>query len=161
MKDKLLSRITSIIAIVLLVVSVVLVGLVYLGGSTTEVNLAAGGDDMNVPNFTDALIYWCYFLLIATACVMVIFAIMKFVKNFIVNPKGGIKTIVILVGFVLIFLISWFAGSPDKVSILGYEGSQNVGFWAQLTDMIMYTVYTLFALLAVAIVGGVVYTKIK
>ena len=160
MKDKVLSRITSIIAIVLLAVSIVLVGLVYLGGSS-ETIVNAGGDSLNVPKFTDALIYWCYALLIATACVMIGFAILKFVKNFIVNPKGGIKTIIILVAFVLIFVIAWFAGSPDKVTIFGYEGNQNVGFWAQLTDMVIYTTYTLFALLILAIIGGAVYTKIK
>lgn len=160
MKDKVLSRITSIIAIILLGVSILLVGLVYLGGSSESI-VNAGGDSLNVPKFTDALIYWCYALLIATAVVMIGFAILKFVKNFMVNPKGGIKTIVILVAFALIFVITWFAGSPDKISILGYEGNQNVGFWAQFTDMIIYTAYTFFALLIVAIIGSAIYTKVK
>ncbi len=74
MKDKILSRTTNIIAIVLLVISVLLVGLVYLGGSSESV-VTAGGDELNVPQWTDTLIYWCYALLVATAGVMVIFAI--------------------------------------------------------------------------------------
>ncbi len=160
MSDKLLSRITSIVAIILLAVSVILVGVMYLGPSAGEIE-TAGGDVYNVPATTDTLIYWCYALLIATAVAAVGFAIYKFVKNLIVNPKSGIKTIITIVAFALIFIIAWAVGSPDRVTIFGYEGDQNEGFWAQFIDMIIYTCYTLFALLAIAIVGGQVYAKIK
>lgn len=160
MKDKVLTRITSIIAVVLLVISIAIVAVMYLGPSAGEIE-SAGGDVYNVPGATDTLIYWCYALLIATAAAAVGFAIYKFVKNIIVNPKSGIKTIVTLVAFALIFIIAWNVGSPDKVTIFGYEGNQNEGFWAQLTDMIIYTCYTLFALIVIAIVGSRIYVKLK
>lgn len=160
MKDKILKTATNIVAIVLLVVSVVLVILMYVGPGEEIVN-EASGDALMVPNFTDALIYWTYALLIATAAVAIGFALVKFVKNLIANPKGSIKTIVTLVAFVLIFVVAWNLGSPDKITIFGYEGNQNEGFWAQLTDMIIYATYTLFALIILAIVGTRIYVKLK
>ncbi len=160
MKDKVLTRVTGIIAILLLAVSIVLVGLMYMGPSAGTIE-SAGGDVYNVPATTDTLIYWCYALLIATAVAAVGFAIAKFVNNLIVNPKGGIKTIVTLVVFALIFVVAWNLGSPEKMSIFGYEGNQNEGFWAQLTDMIIYVCYTLFALVFLAIIGSRIYVKLK
>ena len=160
MNDKILKIATNIFTILLLIVSIVLVGMIYIG-PTEEIINEVSGDKSLVPGATDALIYWVYALLIATACVTIIFAVVKFVKNLISNPKGSIKTIVTLVAFVLIFIITWNLGSPDKISILGYEGNQNEGFWAQLTDMIIYTCYTLFALVVLAIVGSRIYVKLK
>lgn len=160
MKDKILTRITSIVAVILLAISVVLVGLMYIGPSGAEIE-NAGGDILSVPKYTDTLIYWTYALLIATAAITIVFSLVKFVKNFIDNPKGSIKTIVVLVVFALVLIIAWNLGSPEKVSILGYEGNQNIGFWAQFTDMIAYTLYTLFALIILAIIGSRIYVKLK
>ncbi|NDV45442.1 hypothetical protein D0T49_00030 [Paludibacter sp. 221] len=160
MNEKILTRITSIIAVVLLAVSIILVGIMYLGPSAGAIE-TAGGDTYNVPVATDTLIYWCYALLIATAAVAIGFAIYKFVKNIIVNPKSGIKTIATLAVFALIFIVAWNVGSPEKMSIFGYEGNQNEGFWAQFTDMIIYACYTLFAIVILAIVGSRIYVKLK
>lgn len=159
MNDKTLRTITNIIAITLLVVSIVFVALMYIGPKEEIVNEM--GDTMSIPNFTDALMGWTYGLLIATAALTVIFALVKFVKNMIANPKGSIKTIVTLVVFALIFIISWNVGSPEEVSIFGYEGNQNVGFWSQFADMVIYAGYTLFALIILAIIGSQIYTKLK
>ena len=62
MKDKLLSRISNIVALVLLAVSVVIVLAMYVGPNADTIT-NAGGDVMNVPAATDTLIYWCYALL--------------------------------------------------------------------------------------------------
>lgn len=159
MNNKILTRVTNIIAVVLLVVSIVLGGMIYLGG--TSGTLEVGIESYDVAKYTDPLIYWCYALLIATAAITIVFAAIKFVKNLIENPKGGIKTLVALAVFALIFIISWNLGSPDKVSIIGYGGNQNVGFWAQFTDMIIYAAYTLFAIVILAIIGSRIYVKLK
>jgi len=160
MSDKLLIRITSIIAIALLAVSVVLVALVYVGPSGAEIE-NAGGDILSIPVYTDGLLYWAYALLVTTALVTIVFAITKFVKNLINNPKGSIKTLVFIGAFALIFIVSWCLGSPEEMSILGYEGDQNFGTWIQLTDMLIYTCYTLLALVILTIVGSQIYVKLK
>ena len=52
-------------------------------------------------------------------------------------------------------------GSPEKVEILGYEGTDNVGNMARMSDAIMYLVYILTASTVAALVWGVIYTKVK
>ena len=160
MKDKLLSRISNIVALVLLAVSVVIVLAMYVGPNADTIT-NAGGDVMNVPAATDTLIYWCYALLIATVVAVVGFAAYKFISNLIINPKGGIKTIVTLVAFAILIIVAWNLGSPEKLPIIGYEGSENEGFWAQFTDMVIYVCYTLFVLVFLAIIGNRLYTKFK
>ncbi len=160
MKDKLLSRISNIVALVLLAVSVVIVLAMYVGPNADTIT-NAGGDVMNVPAATDTLIYWCYALLIATVVAVVGFAAYKFISNLIINPKGGIKTIVTLVAFAILIIVAWNLGSPEKLPIIGYEGTENEGFWAQFTDMVIYVCYTLFVLVFLAIIGNRLYTKFK
>ena len=160
MKDKLLSRISNIVALVLLAVSVVIVLAMYIGPNADTIT-NAGGDVMNVPAATDTLIYWCYALLIATVVAVVGFAAYKFISNLIINPKGGIKTIVTLVAFAILIIVAWNLGSPEKLPIIGYEGTENEGFWAQFTDMVIYVCYKLFVLVFLAIIGNRLYTKFK
>lgn len=160
MKDKLLSRISNIVALVLLAVSVVIVLAMYVGPVADSIT-NAGGDVMNVPAATDTLIYWCYALLIATVVAAIGFAAYKFISNLIINPKGGIKTIVTLAVFALLIIVAWNLGSPEKLPIIGYEGTENEGFWAQFTDMVIYVCYTLFVLVFLAIIGNRLYTKFK
>ena len=160
MKDKLLSRISNIVALVLLAVSVVIVLAMYVGPNADTIT-NAGGDVMNVPAATDTLIYWCYALLIATVVAVVGFAAYKFISNLIINPKGGIKTIVTLVAFAILIIVAWNLGSPEKLPIIGYEGTENEGFWAHFTDMVIYVCYTLFVLVFLAIIGNRLYTKFK
>ena len=160
MKDKLLSRISNMVALVLLAVSVVIVLAMYVGPNADTIT-NAGGDVMNVPAATDTLIYWCYALLIATVVAVVGFAAYKFISNLIINPKGGIKTIVTLVAFAILIIVAWNLGSPEKLPIIGYEGTENEGFWAQFTDMVIYVCYTLFVLVFLAIIGNRLYTKFK
>jgi hypothetical protein len=52
-------------------------------------------------------------------------------------------------------------GSPEKIDILGYEGTDNVGNMARMSDAIMYLVYILTISTVAALVWGVIYTKIK
>jgi hypothetical protein len=47
------------------------------------------------------------------------------------------------------------------MDIIGSEGTDNGGFWAQFTDMCLYTVYTLGVIAALAIVGSYIYKIIK
>jgi hypothetical protein len=47
------------------------------------------------------------------------------------------------------------------MEIIGYEGTQNEGIWAQVTDMFIYTTYTLLVLIILSIVGSKIYTALK
>lgn len=154
-----LNLITKITLWVLFAVSIVVGALVFVGGDATP--LEVGGESLWQPKFTDALIYWTYVLLALSLLITVVLSLMQFVQSFIANPKKGAKTLCILVAFVAVFVISWFVGSAEEITIVGYEGTDNMGFWAQFTDMCIYSIYILASGTVLALLGSVIYSKIK
>ena len=89
------------------------------------------------------------------------FVIAKLVETFKVDPKRGLTSVGVVLAAVALCVICWVLGSPEKVEILGYEGTDNVGAMARMSDAIMYLVYILTASTVAALVWGVIYTKVK
>ena len=131
----------------------------FAGGS--EGSLEVAGDFLNIPKFTDLLLYWIYVLVALVILVTFGFVIAKLVETFKVDPKAGIRSVLVVLAAVGLVALCWFLGSPEKVEILGYEGTDNVGTMARLSDAIMYLVYILTASTVAALVWGVIYTKVK
>ncbi len=157
--SKLIDKIPGISALVLVAVSVVLVVLIYIGGTGSPINFA--GESLTVPRFTDALLYWTYGLMILAVCITILGGVYSYVKDFISNPKSALKSLIPLALFALIFIIGWNLGTSDKMQIIGYEGTQNQGFWAQFTDMVIYSTYALFIAIGLTIIGSRIYISLK
>lgn len=130
-------------------------------GQGAESIESAAGEAIHVPLLTDVILYWTYVLFIVAIVVTIGFAIFKFAKSVISNPVSALKSLIPIIGFAAIFVVSFMLGSGERMSIIGYEGTQNEGIWAQVTEMFLYTIYTLFVLLIVAIFGARVYTALK
>ena len=131
----------------------------FVGGS--EGSLEVAGDFLDIPKFTDLLLYWNYVLVALVIIATFGFVIAKLVETFKVDAKKGIVSVGVVLGAIALCAVCWFLGSPEKIEILGYEGTDNVGPMAQMTDAIMYLVYILVAATVAALVWGVVYTKVK
>ena len=144
---------------VLMLVGIVATALFFLGGS--EGSLEVAGDFLDIPKFTNVLLYWIYALVVLVILVTFGFVLAKLVETFKVDPKRGLMSVVVVLGAVALCALCWFLGSPEKVEILGYEGTDNVGNMARMSDAIMYLVYILTASTIVALVWGVIYTKVK
>lgn len=157
--SKLIGNISKFTILVLGIISVILVALIYFGGNAES--LVVGEDSLTVPKFTDTLIYWCYILIALTICITLGFSLFGFVKKLIESPKDGVKSLAVIAIFVILFVVAWMIGSPEKISIIGYEGTDNFGFWAQFTDMIIYATYALFIAIIGTIAGAGIYTKLK
>ena len=157
--SKLIGNISKFTILVLGIISVILVALIYFGGNAES--LIVGEDSLTVPKFTDTLIYWCYILIALTICITLGFSLFGFVKKLIESPKDGVKSLAVIAVFVVLFIVAWMIGSPEKISIIGYEGTDNFGFWAQFTDMIIYATYALFVAIIATIAGAGIYTKLK
>ena len=157
--SKLIEKISGITVLLLGIVSVVLVALIYVGGNAES--LTIGEDVLTVPKFTEPLIFWCYILIGLTIGITLILTLIGFVKTFAESPVAGLKTLIPIAIFVVLFVVAWSLGSSEKVSIIGYEGTDNVGFWAQFTDMIIYAIYALFIAVIATIAGSAIYTKLK
>ena len=136
----------------LLALGIVVIGFFFLGGSSGTLEVA--GDFLNVPKFTDLFLSWIYILLglviLITLCVLVV----KLAGDFKYNPKRAIRSLAIVVGAIVLCVICWLMGSPEELHIIGYEGTDNVGFWAQLADAVMFLVYILFAATIAAVIAG-------
>jgi hypothetical protein len=150
------------IGISLVVLSFLLL-LAFFGtlGQGSESLTSASGEAIHVPLLTDAIIYWGYVLFALAIVVAVGVALVKFVKSLISNPASAVKAIIPIILFVGIFVVSYLVGSSEKMTIIGYEGTQNEGMWAQVSDMFIYTFYTLFAVLILTIFGARIYTSLK
>ena len=153
---KLIPKVT---VLVLMLVGILAAVMFFAGGS--EGSLEVAGDFLNIPKFTDALLYWIYVLVVLVILVTFGFVLAKLVETFKVDPKAGIRSVLVVLAGVGLCALCWFLGSPEKVEILGYEGTDNVGNMARMSDAIMYLVYILTASTVAALVWGVIYTKIK
>ena len=144
---------------VLMLVGIVATALFFLGGS--EGSLEVAGDFLDIPKFTNALLFWIYALVVLVILVTFGFVIAKLVETFKVDPKKGLVSVGVVLGAVALCALCWVLGSPEKIEILGYEGTDNVGNMARMSDAIMYLVYILTASTVAALVWGVIYTKVK
>jgi hypothetical protein len=144
---------------VLMVVGIIATAMFFLGGS--EGSLEVAGDFLDIPKFSDVFLYWIYALVVLVILTTFGFVLAKLVETFKVDPKAGVRSILVVLAAVGICALCWFLGSPEKMEIIGYEGTDNVGNMARLSDAIMYLVYILTASTVAALVWGVIYTKVK
>ena len=144
---------------VLMVVGIIATALFFLGGS--EGSLEVAGDFLDIPKFTNVLLYWIYALVVLVILVTFGFVLAKLVETFKVDPKRGLVSVGVVLGAVALCALCWILGSPEKIEILGYEGTDNVGNMARMSDAIMYLVYILTASTVAALVWGVIYTRVK
>ena len=144
---------------VLMVVGIIATAMFFLGGS--EGSLEVAGDFLDIPKFSDVFLYWIYALVVLVILTTFGFVLAKLVETFKVDPKAGVRSILVVLAAVGLCALCWFLGSPEKMEILGYEGIDNVGNMARLSDAMMYLVYILTASTIAALVWGVIYTKVK
>ena len=152
----------KIIGLSLLLISfLMLIAFFATMGQGSESVESAAGEAIHVPLLTDTILYWSYILFGVAILVTVLMAIIQFVKSMRLNPGAALKSLIPIVFFAAIFIVSYFLGSGEKMNIIGYEGSQNEGMWAQITDMFLYTSYTLMIILVLTIFGSRIYTSLK
>ena len=155
MKDyKLLPKITLW---TLLALGIVFIAMFFLGGSNGSLEVA--GDFLDIPRFTNAFLIWVYILLAIVVLVTLAVVVVDFANNWKHNRRKAYMTLGVVGGFVLLALICWFLGSPEKINIIGYEGTDNQGAWAQLADAVIYACYFLVIATLGTMIWGVIYTK--
>lgn len=152
----------KIIGLSLLLISfLLLIAFFATIGQGSESIESAAGEAIHVPLLTDTIIYWSYILFGVAIFVTVLMAIIQFIKSMRLNPGAALKSLIPILIFAAIFVVSFFFGSGEKMTIIGYEGTQNEGIWAQVTDMFLYTSYTLMVVLVLTIFGARIYTSLK
>ncbi len=141
----------------LLALGIVFIAMFFLGGSNGSLEVA--GDFLDIPKFTDAFLVWNYILFGLVVLITLCVVIVDFVNNWKYNRRKAYMTLGVVCGFVVLACICWFLGSPEKVDIIGYEGSDNVGFWAQMSDAVIFGCYFLIAATLCTMLWGYIHTK--
>ena len=146
------SKIASIAYYVLLALSAVVFVLFFCVGFGNQESLPSGF--YKSPQFTDLLMWWMYILVaICGVCTVVGAVTAKGGKVDSQMPAwGDVLAKVGLWLFVPVLVITWFLGS--KAPIVTGTGLYEDAFWLQATDAIIYTVYVLLVVTAVALIAS-------
>ena len=155
MKDyKMLPKITLW---TLLAMGIVVIAMFFLGGSNGSLEVAS--DFLDIPRFTDVFLVWNYILFGLVVLITLAVVIVEFCNNWKTNRRKAYTTLGVVCGFIVLALVCWFAGSPEKVDIIGYEGTDNEGAWAQLADAVIYGCYILIIATLGTMIWGYIYTR--
>ena len=146
------SKIASIVYYILIAVSAVVLVLFFCVGFGNQESLPSGF--YKSPQYTDLLMYWMYALAaICGVCTLVGAVTAKGGKIDSNMPAWG--KVLAKVGlwlFVPVMVVAWFIGSTEP--IMTGTGIYEDAFWLQATDAIIYTVYALLGVTAVALIAS-------
>ena len=158
MKDY--KKIPRITLWVLLALGIIASVMFYVGGNEA-VGLEVAGDELAIPRFSNLFLVWNYILVFLVCAVTIAVVIWEFVKTAKVDMKRAINQLCVVLGFIALIVFCWLVGSPEKVHIIGYEGTDNVGGMARLSDACLYLTYILTICTIGTLIWGVIYTKTK
>ena len=141
----------------LLALGIIVAVMFFVGG--TQGSREVAGDILDIPRFSDLFLVWNYILLALVILVTFGFVIWGLVDMFKTDSKRAVKVLCVVCGFALYLVLCWVLGSGAEMKIIGYEGTDNVGAMAKLSDACLYAVYGLVCATICTLIGGVIYTK--
>ena len=146
------SKIASIVYYILIAVSAVVLVLFFCVGFGNQESLPSGF--YKSPQYTDLLMYWMYALAaICGVCTLVGAVTAKGGKIDSNMPAWGkaLATIGLWL-FIPVMVVAWFMSNATP--IMTGTGLYEDAFWLQATDAIIYTVYVLLGVTALALIVG-------
>ena len=147
------SKIASIVYYVLLALSAVVLVLFFCVGFGNMESLPSGY--YKSPQYTDLLMYWMYALVaICTVCTIAGAVTSKGGKVDSNMPKWG--EVLAQVGtwlFVPVLVVTWFMGDDTPIR-MGTGELYESKFWLVATDAMIYTIYVLLIVTAVALIAS-------
>ena len=127
----------------------VVLGLFFFGGDAQGDAVLPGVDpEMWQPAQTESLLYLMYAMFGICVAVTVIGAIAQFGAALRDNPKSAIKSLIGLVLFVVVLVVSYGMGSDSPVVLADGSAYTDTG-WLKITDMLIYSIYFLFGVAAI------------
>ncbi len=149
---------------VILLISIVVFAMFYLGGEAApEARTALGITDTSIsmPVNTDTLVYWMYALVVATIAVTVIAAVLQYGALLKDSPKAAIRSLLGIILLVAVLVITYSMGDNTPLPLVGYTGSENQAPWLAIGDMFAYTVYLEIGVMVVLMIGFGIRNRLK
>mgnify|MGYP003573972587 CR=1 FL=1 len=135
-----LSKILSIIQYALLAITLVFAGMFFFGGEIV-------GETYYTPVYTESFLNWGKLLVIVAAGISLLFEVF----NLIVHPKNAVRTLISIGLLLVVVLISYGLADTTPLSIIGYQGADNVPSMLAMAGTMLYGMYILFGVAVIAI----------
>ncbi|WP_321424804.1 hypothetical protein [uncultured Bacteroides sp.] len=149
------AKYSKYILYLLLIVSVVAGGFFFFGGKSVS---ATG---VGIPVYTGLLIFVLVAILGAALAVTILALTARLAERFRRSPKQAVRSILgfFILAFVMLFW--WLCGNGTPLCLKGYIGNYNTSCWLKLTDMFLYTTYTLIGGAILLIIGFFIAKKVR
>jgi len=142
--------------VVCAVISIIVLAIFYFGGVVDE------GAEKKEPVFTSLLLYWTYALVALTIVALLIFGVFQFVESIKNKPKAALGSLIVIVIFVALLGITYWRGDTTALKGINTDSAHfNTDFWLKLSDMWLYTTYTLLGLCILAMIASSVKNILK
>ncbi|MBF6628015.1 MAG: hypothetical protein ITG04_05830 [Proteiniphilum sp.] len=132
------------------IISLAVMAMFYLGGQVPAHEKIVA--DMSQPKFTDIVLYWAYTLLAITIGVLIIFALVSFLKQLKNRPKKALAGLLVILALVALLVVAFIAGDGTLLNIPGYDGGDNNPKTLKMTDMWLFSAYVMLVLTFLAII---------
>ncbi len=146
--DKKVSRISTILIVVLFCITAIILGMFALGPYDAE---------LEGPEYTPTLLNWAYVLLGISIVGAIVFPIAALVAK----PKQAVKSLLIVVAFLVVAGICYALASGEVLDMPAYTGTENNPSTLKWVEGILYLMYVLIVGDIVAIIFTEIYNKIK
>ncbi|PVZ13405.1 hypothetical protein [Porphyromonas loveana] len=148
-------KVSSWTLISIVVISVIVVLAFFFGGSHVE-------GERTIYHQTGLLLTWSYILFGAAVLAALFFSFGSFAKGFKNNPKKAMMSLASFILLAVVLLIGYAAGSEEAMTSLNADSARyNTPGWLKVTDMWLYTIYTLGTLVILATVWGAARKSLK
>ena len=128
---------------VLIALTLLVLGLFFGVGYTNPVG------EYNAPENTETLIYFLYNMFGLCVLVTVLGALAQFGTSLKDNPKGAVKSLIGLALFIVVLIIAYGMSSDEPLLMASGETFTDASL-LKLSDMMLYSIYGLFTIAALA-----------
>lgn len=110
---------------------------------------------------TSLLLNWLYILFCVCIISSLSFSLYHLVRLWKENKRLNFQPLIGVIFFIFLLLTSFFFGSGESLNIAGYNGEDNIFIWLKITDMWIYSIYTLLIVCIIAVIAGIIWSYIK
>ena len=160
-KYKLIPKI-ALWSLSILSIIVILGYMIMIMTGNNEGTWEVAGDFLAIPKFTSGYLVWTYVLAGLAACAAIGSLCVLLIHLFRKDPKQAITVLCVIFTYIVIVpAVCYMLASGDKVDIIGYEGADNVGLWARISETMLYWTYFAVVVTLGAMGFGIVYKMLK
>jgi glucan phosphoethanolaminetransferase (alkaline phosphatase superfamily) len=142
-------KISSWTLLAVIIISAGVLALFYFGGVVDP------NAEQKEPIHTAELLYWCYAILGLAVAGLLIFGVIQFITSLLSKPKSALISLVVIVAFAALFIITYSIGDGTELANINADSAKyNVEGWLKISDMWLYTTYTLLVLSILAMIFG-------